>query len=133
MGKRLYIQLYNAKSGESLTLPINPEEIELPKEKDIKTYNILNYGEVAVKGNRQLQRFTLTGLLPSEQSYFSMLASLIKQLEYKAYSLDSARDMIDKWIDNNDVIRVIISGKLNIQCMLQRAGQTLREYTEDEQ
>ncbi len=133
MGKRLYIQLYNAKSGESLTLPINPEEIELTKEKDIKTYNILNYGEVAVKGNRQLQRFALSGLLPSEQSYFSMLASLVKQLEYKAYSLESARDMINKWIDNNDVIRVIISGKLNIECMLQRSAQTLREYTEDEQ
>ena len=91
MGKRLYIQMYNAVTGESITLPVNPETIELPKEKDIKTYNILNYGEVAIKGNRQLQRFTLSGLLPSDDSYFGLLASLIKQLNYKPYSLTETR------------------------------------------
>ena len=133
MGKRLYIQLYNAKTGESITLPVNPETIELPKEKDIKTYNILNYGEVAVKGNRQLQRFTLSGLLPSDESYFGLLASLIKQLNYKPYKLIETKEMIDRWIDNNEVIRVIISGVLNMECMIQRTSPTIREYTEDEQ
>ena len=133
MGKRLYIQLYNAKSGESITLPVNPESMELPKEKDIKTYNILNYGEVAIKGNRQLQRFTLSGLLPSDDSYFGLLASLIKQLNYRPYSLEETTEMINRWIDNDDVIRVIISGKLNMECLIERTTPTIREYTEDEQ
>lgn len=133
MGKRLYIQLYNAKTGESITLPINPESTELPKEKDIRTYNILNYGEVAIKGNRQLQRFTLSGLLPAEDSYLSLLASLIRQLNYKPYSLEETTEMINRWIDNDDVIRVIISGKLNIECLIERTTPTIREYTDDEQ
>ena len=133
MGKKLYIQLYNAKTGESITFPINPESVELPKEKDIKTYNILNYGEVAIKGNRQLQRFTLSGLLPAEDSYFSLLASLIKQLNYKPYSLEETNEMIQRWIDNDEVIRVIISGKLNIECLIERSTPTIREYTDDEQ
>lgn len=133
MGKRLYIQLYNAKTGESITLPINPESTELPKEKDIRTYNILNYGEVAIKGNRQLQRFTLSGLLPAEDSYLSLLASLIRQLNYKPYSLEETTEMINRWIDNDNVIRVIISGKLNIECLIERTTPTIREYTDDEQ
>ena len=105
----------------------------MPKEKDIKTYNILNYGEVAIKGNRQLQRFTLSGLLPAEDSYFSLLASLIKQLNYKPYSLQETNEMIQRWIDNDEVIRVIISGKLNIECLIERSTPTIREYTDDEQ
>ena len=71
MAKRLYIQLYNSKRGESITLPINPETIELPKEQEILTYNILDYGEVPVKGNEKLQRFTLSGFLPENTSTFS--------------------------------------------------------------
>ena len=133
MGKRLYIQFYNANTGESITLPINPESIELPKEKDIKTYNILNYGEVAIKGNRQLQRITLSGLVPEQDSYFSILASYVKALQQKPYTIQETMDMIDRWIDNDEVIRVIISGKLNKEFLIERSTPTIKEYTNDEQ
>lgn len=56
MGKRLEIQLYCAKTGESITLPLNPETTDIPTEKDIKTYDILDYGEISVKGTRQLKK-----------------------------------------------------------------------------
>lgn len=52
MGKRLEIQLYCAKTGESITLPLNPETTDIPTEKDIKTYDILDYGEISVKGTK---------------------------------------------------------------------------------
>lgn len=132
MAKRLYIQLYNANTGESITLPINPESIELPKEKSINTYNILDFGEVPVRGNRQLQRINLSGLLPAENTTFALLASLIKELNYKPYSLAETNAMLDKWIENNDVIRVIISGRLNKEFLIERHTPTIREYTEDE-
>lgn len=132
MGKRIYIQFYNANTGESITLPITPEQIEIPKEKDIKTYNILNYGEVAIKGNYQLDRINLSGLLPDEDTYFALLASLIKQLEYKPYSLQETRDMLDRWITNDDVVRVIISGRLNKEFLIQRNTSTIREYSTSE-
>lgn len=132
MAKRLYIQLYNAKEGESITLPVNPEEIELTYEKDIKTYNILGFGEVPVRGNRQLQRINLSGLLPDENSYFSLLASLVRFQEYKPYSLEETNNMLEKWSENDDIIRVIISGKLNKQFLVERKGSTIKEYTESE-
>ena len=132
MAKRLYIQLYNANSGESITFPINPESIDLPKEKSIETYNILDFGEVPVRGNRSLQRINLSGLLPSEDSVFAMLASLVKQLEFRPYSLAETNAMLEKWLDNGDVIRVIIAGRLNKEFLIERHTPTIREYTENE-
>lgn len=132
MSKRLYIQLYNANTGESITFPINPESIDLGKEKSIETYNVLNYGEVPVKGNRTLQRINLSGLLPEEQSYFSLLASLVKSLEYKPYSLEETNAMLDRWLENGDVIRVIIAGRLNKEFLIERHTPTIRENTENE-
>lgn len=132
MSKRLYIQLYNANTGESITFPINPESIDLGKEKSIETYNILNFGEVPVKGNRTLQRINLSGLLPEEQSYFSLLASLVKNLEYKPYSLEETNAMLDRWLESGDVIRVIIAGRLNKEFLIERHTPTIRENTENE-
>ena len=132
MAKRLYIQLYNANTGESITLPINPESIDLTKEKSIETYNVLDFGEVPVKGNRQLQRINLSGFLPQEETYFSMLASLVRYQEYKPYSLTETTEMIDKWIEDGDVIRVIISGKLNKDFLIERNTSTVKENTLDE-
>lgn len=132
MAKRLYIQLYNAKSGESITFPINPESIDLPKEKSIETYNILDFGEVPVRGNRSLQRINLSGMLPAEDSVFAMLASLVKQLDFKPYSLAETNAMLEKWLDNGDVIRVIIAGRLNKEFLIERHTPTIREYTENE-
>lgn len=131
MAKRLYIQLYNEETGESITLPINPETTDIPKEKDIPTYNILNYGEVAIKGNRQLQRITLSGIFPEDNTFFSNLASMLKSLEYRRYTQKEAIDLINKWIDNDSVIRVIISGVLNKNFLIERQTQTIREYSED--
>ena len=84
MAKRLYIQLYNAKTGESITLPLNPETTDIPNEKDVRTYDILNYGEVAVRGSKRLKRISLSNILPDDKNFFAMLASLVKQLDYKA-------------------------------------------------
>jgi hypothetical protein len=132
MAKRLYIQLYNANTGESITLPINPESIDLTKEKSINTYNILDFGEVPIRGNRQLQRINLSGLLPAENTVFALLASLVKELRFKPYSLAETNTLLEKWLDNNDVIRVIISGRLNKEFLIERHTPTIREYTEDE-
>lgn len=131
MTKRLYIQLYNAKTGESITLPLNPETTDIPNEKDVRTYDILNYGEVAVRGSKRLKRISLSNILPDDKNFFAMLASLVKQLDYKAYSLQDTIDMINRWVDNDDVIRVIISGHLNAEFLVERYIEQVRESVPD--
>lgn len=132
MAKRLYIQLYNAKTGESITFPINPESTDLIQEKNIETYNILNFGEVPIKGIRQLQRISLTGLLPAQDTALALLASLVQFLDYKPYSLEETIAMLERWLANGDVIRLIYGNRLNKEFLIERHTQTVREYTEDE-
>jgi len=131
MAKRLYIQLYNATTGESITLPLNPETTDITNEKDIKTYNILGYGEVSIGGNKLLKRLTLTNIFPDNDTYFSLLASLVKQLNYKHYSLQETVEMINEWIERNNIIRVIISGHLNAEFRIQSFTQQVRESVPD--
>lgn len=131
MGKRLEIQLYNAKTGESITLPLNPETTDIPTEKDIKTYNVLDFGEISVKGIKRLKRLNLTNILPDSTSALSLLASLIRQLQYKPYNLQETIDMIDRWVDEDAIIRVIISEKLNAEFRVERLIESVRESVRD--
>ena len=131
MAKRLYIQLYNANSGESITLPLNPETTDITNEKEIRTYNILGYGEVSIGGNKQLKRLTLSNIFPDSDSYYALLASLVKQLNYKAYSLQETVDMINRWVDENAIIRVIISGHLNTEFRIASYTSHVRESISD--
>lgn len=129
--KRIEIQLYNAKTGESITLPLNPETTDLENAKDVKTYNILNYGEVSVRGNKVLQRLSLANILPDDETFFATLASLIKGLNYKPYSLKDTIDMLNRWVDEDAVIRVIIADRLNKEFTIERYVDQVRESVKD--
>lgn len=131
MGKRLEIQLYCAKTGESITLPLNPETTDIPNEKEIETFDILGYGEVAVKGKKRLKRITLSNILPSNNSWLALAASLVKGLNYKPYSLQETIDMINRWVDNDEIIRVIISAKLNKLFRIEKHVEAVRESVVD--
>jgi len=132
MGNRLQIQLYCAKTGESITLPLNPESTDISNSKEVKTYNILDYGEVSVRGSKQLKRLTLANMFPSDSdSYFSLLASLVRQLDYKPYSQQETVDMVNRWVDNDEIIRVIISGHLNAEFTVENHISQIKESTSD--
>lgn len=131
MGKRLEIQLYCAKTGESITLPLNPETTDIPTEKDIKTYDILDYGEISVNGIKRLKRINLTNLLPDSTSYLGVLASLVRRLKYRPYSLQETIDMINRWIKNDEIVRVIIGDKLNAEFRVQKLVESVHESVSD--
>lgn len=131
MGKRLEIQLYCAKTDESITLPLNPETIDIPTEKDIKTYDILDYGEISVNGIKRLKRINLTNLLPDSTSSLGVLASLVRRLKYRPYSLQETIDMINRWIKNDEIVRVIIGDKLNAEFRVQKLVESVHESVSD--
>lgn len=131
MGKRLEIQLYCARTGESITLPLNPETTDIPNEKEIETFDILGYGEVSVKGKKRLKHSTLSNILPSNNSWLALAASLVKGLNYKPYSLQETVDMINRWVDNDEIIRIIISEKLNKLFRIEKFVEAVRESVQD--
>lgn len=131
MAKRIQIQLYNVKTGESLTLPLNPETTDLENAKEIKTFNILGFGEVSIKGNKLLQRINLNNMLPDDNTFWATLASLIIGLDYKPYSMRESIDMLNRWVDNDDIIRVIVSDRLNKLFRVERYIDQVRESVND--
>lgn len=131
MAKRLYIQLYCARTGESITLPLNPESTDISNSKEVKTYNILNFGEISVRGSKRLKRLSLSNMFPDENTYFALLASLVRQLNYKNYNLPETIDMINRWVDNDEIIRVIISGHLNAEFTIENHISHVKEATSD--
>lgn len=131
MGKRLEIQLYCAKTGESITLPLNPENTNIPNEKEIETFDILGFGEVAVKGKQRLKRITLSNILPTNNSWLALAASLIKALNFKPYSLQETVDMINRWVKDDEIIRAIISEKLNKEFRIEKFVEGVRESVQD--
>ena len=134
MSKRLWIQLYNSREGSSITLPVNPESIDIGNEKDVQTHNILGYGEVAIRGLKKLLKITLTAFLPEKDTYLALLASFINKTEYKPYTTVGIAKMIDEWIEKNDIIRVIITDganeDVNKEFMIEKFTKTIRENTE---
>ena len=124
-------KLYCAKTGESITLPLNPESTDISNGKDVKTYNILDFGEVAVRGGKKLKHLTLSNIFPDGNTYFALLASLVRQLNYKVYNLQETVDMINRWVDDDEIIRVIISGHLNAEFTIENHASKIRETTSD--
>lgn len=135
MAKRLYIQLYEADGGNSVTLPINPEQIEIPTQKDVQTHTILNYGEVPVAGYKKLKRINLDSLMPDTTSYFSLLSSLVETLKHKPYTKEKSIKMIQDWVDKGKPIRVIIAGDayedINLEFLITSFVKTIRESNGD--
>lgn len=135
MAKQLYILLHNELIGDSLTLPLNPENIDISTERDLQTHNILNYGEVPVIGYEKLQNITLTSLLPDDVSYFALLASLVETLKHKPYTKQKSIEMLEKWAKAGKPIRVVISSNfyedVNKEFLLTKFNKQLRESTPD--
>lgn len=131
MVKRLEIQLYNARTGESITLPLNPETTDLENAVETRTYNILGFGEVPIRGVKSLQRLTLSNILPEDESYFSQLASILKALNYRSYSLKETIDILNRWVDSQDIIRIIIGDRINKLFRIERYIDQVKESVAD--
>ena len=62
MANRLTVYFYNQTRGEILTLPINPDSITMPQEINVERYKVIDYGEIAIFGNRQLKTISINSI-----------------------------------------------------------------------
>lgn len=131
MSKRLYIQLNNPLNGEGIILPLNPESTDIPCEKEVNTYSILGFGDVAVRKNLRVKRINLTNFLPELNSQWALLASMFKCLKYQIYTPIEAMKMFNRWIEEDTVIRVIISDYLNAEFTVEKHIATIKESVPD--
>jgi len=135
MSKRLYILLYSENTGKGLTLPVNPESIDISTEKNIDTYNILKFGEVPVVRDDKLKKIELNSLLPDDTSYFALLSSLIDGLKHKPYTKQKSIKMIEDWVESGKPIRVVIADdayeEINAEFLIKKFSKNIKETTPD--
>ena len=116
MSNRLTVYFFNQTRGETLTLPINPDAIRLPQEISTERHNIIDYGEVAIFGPRQLKSIEINSIFLDDNAgsiltttYTNILTGIINNLITKQSTISK----LQSWQENRDLIRVVISNHFN--------------------
>lgn len=132
MANRLTVYLYNQTRGEILTLPINPDAIPLPQEINVERYNVIDYGEVAIFGNRQLKTLTINSIFLDDNAgsiltttYTNILTGVINNLITKQSTISK----LHAWQEAKDLIRVVISNHYNELMKITRFEPVIAEST----
>ena len=132
MANRLTVYFYNQTRGEILTLPINPDAIPMPQQINVEHYNIIDYGEVAIFGTRQLKTISINSLFLNDNAgniltttYTNILTGVINNLITKQSTISK----LQAWQEAKDLIRVVISDHFNELMKITRFEPVISEST----
>ena len=132
MANRLTVYFYNQTRGEILTLPINPDAITLPQQINVDRYNVIDYGEVAIFGTRQLKTISINSIFLDDNAgsiltttYTNILTGVINNLITKQSTISK----LQAWQEAKDLIRVVISDHFNELMKITRFEPVILEST----
>ena len=106
----------------SLTIPIMPSSFEVTTEQDHQTVNIVNFGEILLKGNRKLKSLTFSSFFPKQKYSF---ADTNDKNPYKLVK------KIEKWKDNKTTLRVSTGCGVKLTCVIQSFNYSEQDGTKD--
>ncbi len=132
MANRLTVYFYNQTRGEILTLPINPSSITMPQELNVERYNVIDYGEIAIFGNRRLKTISINSIFLDDNAgsiltttYTNLLTGVINNLITKQSTISK----LQSWQEDKDLIRVVISDHFNELMKISRFEPVISEST----
>lgn len=133
MSNRNTIYFFNQTRGEILTLPVNPASLPMIEEMNVTTHNIIDFGEVAILGERRLKTIEFSSLffddnaLPNiTTTYTNILSGIINSVMTKQSTISK----LQTWKDEKDLIRVVVSDYFNELMQITRFAPVIRESTE---
>lgn len=133
MSKRMTVYLQNQTRGEILTLPINPDQIAMPNEMITNIYNVIDFGEISIVGDRRSKTISLKSLFLNDDAlenttttYTNLLTGAINNI----ITRQSAINKIKTWQEKKDLIRVVISDYFNELMKIQRFEPVVLESCE---
>lgn len=107
--------------GGNFELVVNPKQVEITQDSNIKTIDLLNTGTIAVAGNRGLIKVTIETFLPSPHSPFY---GNIQPLEIV--------QLVKKWKNSKQPVRMIISSTdINTMFLMESIKETYIEGQQD--
>lgn len=89
-------------AGPELRLPVNPSEVNIRHEKKYETINIINMGEVDFPQGEKVKEITFSSFFPNEYDPSYCNYSNIP-------NPDKAMNMLDKWTNSQEPVRLIIT------------------------
>lgn len=98
---RVYaVELSFNNKEEVITLPINPESMEVSESGEGSTYDVVGLGQVNVIKDRQLTEYSFSSIFPANQYPFMTTKTFLQPVEYIK--------MIEKWMVTKRPIRFIL-------------------------
>ncbi len=100
----IYLSIGDGKEG--FQMPVNPEQIEIKEAGQGETYTIISLGEINVIKEAKLSEVSFESFFPAQQYPFIVAEKLLEPIQYI--------NMIKKWIDEQQVVRFIMTGTYEI-------------------
>ncbi len=95
--------LKNEKDNVDLLLPVTPGGYSISYGNAIETLELTSVGDINMTGNRRAIAITLEGMLSTKQTNY------LNRVTYAVSMVDDYVNLIKKWIDDKDIIRLIIA------------------------
>lgn len=111
--------------GQSLKLPVNPEEYSLIQEVENHSFSTLELGEIMIPGKKKLAKLSFSSFFPNPANNYSFLTtrSFPTPVECK--------EMILGWVANKKPVRALISGSLNMVFLISTFNVAERDASGD--
>ena len=112
------------QNGDSLRLPVSPEEYNISKGINIETEKVNDLGEVGLFGGTNLQRIELTSFFPNQEYSFCQYKDFPKPSECIKF--------IDNIKDNGEPVRLLITDTdINTEFIIENFEYGERDGTRD--
>lgn len=117
--------LKNEKDKIDLLLPVTPKDYRITYGNAIEVIELTNVGDINMTGNRRAIAVTLEGI-------FSVIeSSYLNRKTYPASTANDYVDLIKKWINNKDIIRLIIADENTTKINLEFLIEDITYYEDD--
>lgn len=117
----------NIDKNLTLTLPITPEKYKVEYKNEFETVRLTNFGDINIPTHHTPITFSLEGLFSVNESHYLKSQSL--PINTIKCSMDYV-NLIKSWIDNKDIVRVVIAKDLDVKIDLQFYIESI-SYMED--
>ena len=107
---------------QALTMPVMPPSFEISSENDHQTVNIVNLGEILLKGNPKLRTLTFSCFFPAQEYIFADTTDI------NPYELVNK---ITQWKDEKISLRVVIDVQVDFTCVIQSFSYSENDGTRD--
>lgn len=106
----------------TLTIPIMPASFEVTAEQDHQTVNIVNLGEILLKGKPKLKTLAFSSFFPAQRYTFADTDST------KPYKLIAK---LEKWKNAANSLRVTVGQNIALNCVIQSLTYAEEDGTGD--